>query len=82
MAAPALSLLGCRHVLTNAGDHSVEADLDQVDPGERDHDVARDHDTAPQKPVEQVDQGDLRECLTFAASRGRVAHVQSSVAKE
>ena len=40
------------------------------------------HDAGPKKPVEKVDQRDLRERLAFAAGGQRVAHDQSRVAKE
>ena len=66
------------HMIYPCNDHP----RDKVDPRERDHDVTGDDDPGPKKPVEEVDQRDLREGLAFAASGQRLVHDQSRVANE
>src|SRR5205085_7608517 len=65
-------------------DEGVQADLHQVDAGQRDHHVPREHHAAAEQPVEQVHQGDLpaRRVERGAARLGGGAHRCSSIAKE
>src|SRR4051812_1982736 len=41
------------------GEHEPQAEVDQVDPGEREDEVAADHDAAVDEPVDEVDQRDV-----------------------
>ena len=40
-------------------DQRPQADVHEVDVGDRERDVARDHDAAAEQPVDQVDQRDV-----------------------
>ena len=55
-------MLGHRGSIMSArivGDQGVQAHLNQVDAGQRDHHVARQHHSGAQQAVEEVDEGDL-----------------------
>src|SRR5204863_9662822 len=40
-------------------DQGPQADVDEVDVGDRERDVAHDDDTATEEPVDEIDQGDV-----------------------